>query len=71
MKIKKGDKVVVITGKDKGKTGEVVRAFPRENAVLIDGVGMVKRHHRGAKGQTGRIVEKPRPINVSNVKLIK
>lgn len=70
MKIKKGDKVQVVSGKDKGKTGEVLRAFPKTGKVLIEGVAVVKRHHRGVGGQTGRIVERPMPINVSNVMLI-
>lgn len=61
---------MVVTGKDKGKTGEVTRAFPADNKVLIDGVALAKRHRRGTNGQTGRIVEFPRPIDASNVMLI-
>lgn len=67
MKIKKGDKVKVITGKDKEKAGVVLRAFPRENAVVVEGVGLYKRHVRGAAGKVGRIIERSRAIDASNV----
>ncbi len=67
MKIKKGDKVKVLTGKDKGKTGMVVRAIPKEGRVVIEGVAITKRHVKGRSGQTGRIVERPRAIDASNV----
>ncbi|MSU74534.1 50S ribosomal protein L24 [Candidatus Kaiserbacteria bacterium] len=67
MKIKKGDKVKVIAGKDKGKSGVVVRAFPREDKVLIEGIALYKRHLKGREGKVGTVVERPRPIHVSNV----
>lgn len=67
MKVKKGDKVKVITGKDKGRSGVVLRALPREDAVIVEGVGLYKRHLKGAPGKVGRIVERSRPIHVSNV----
>lgn len=67
MQVKKGDKVKVITGKDKGKSGIVVRALPRENKVVVEGVAIAKRHVRGHAREAGRIVERPRPIDVSNV----
>ncbi len=67
MHVKKGDKVKVITGKDKGKTGVIVRAFPKENKVVIEGVAVAKRHIRKTGTQSGRIVERPMPINASNV----
>ncbi|HQU08258.1 MAG: 50S ribosomal protein L24 [Parcubacteria group bacterium 21-54-25] len=70
MKLKKGDMVKVITGKDKGKTGAVLRVLPHENRVVVEGVAMAKRHRRGAPGQTGRIVEHPLSINASNVMAI-
>ena len=70
MKIKKGDDVVVLTGKDKGKTGSVLRAMPKERRVLVQGVNVVKRHMRASPGQTAGIVEKETPIHVSNVALI-
>ena len=67
MKIKKGDKVRVIAGKDKGATGVVARALPREDKVVVEGVALYKRSLRGTAGKVGRIVERPRPIHVSNV----
>jgi large subunit ribosomal protein L24 len=69
MKIKKGDKVVVITGKYKGKSGTVIKAIPKEDRVVVDGVQIAKVHERGRNGKSkGTIVEKPMPIHVSNVK---
>lgn len=72
MKIKKGDNVRVITGKDKGKTGKVARAFPRDSAVIIDGVNVQKHHRKLKKGeaQGGGIVSVSAPIHVSNVQLL-
>lgn len=71
MKIKKGDEVKVIAGKDKGKTGKVIRAFHDENKVIVEGVFVVKRHTRNRlTGKHGEIVEKTMPIDVSNVMLI-
>ena len=68
MKIKKGDKVKVITGKDKGKSGVILRALPRENKVIVEGVGLYKRHLSGRRAnQVGRIIERSRPIDASNV----
>lgn len=70
MFIKKEDKVIVITGKDKGKTGKVTKAFPREDMVLIEGVNMKKKHMKSRKnGQKGEIIDKAYPIHVSNVKI--
>ncbi len=70
MKIKKGDNVVIIAGKDKGKEGKVAKAFPSENKVLIDGANVFKRHQRSRKaGGKGEIVEFSKPIHVSNVML--
>ena len=66
-KIKKGDKVVVITGRDKGKSGEVLRVLRAENRVVVQGVNMVKRHTKPSAGQTGGIIEKEAAIHVSNV----
>jgi large subunit ribosomal protein L24 len=66
-KIKKGDKVVVITGRDKGKSGEVLRVLRDADRVLVQGVNMIKRHTRPAAGQTGGIVEKEAAIHISNV----
>jgi large subunit ribosomal protein L24 len=67
LKIKKGDRVVVITGKDKGKTGEVLRVMPKENRLVVQGVNVVKRHTRPSMGNAGGIVEKEGAIHVSNV----
>jgi large subunit ribosomal protein L24 len=68
MKIKKGDNVIVIAGKDKGKTGKIVAAFPAKNTVVVEGVNISKKHQRAQKsGSKGQIVDKTMPINVSNV----
>jgi len=67
LKIKKGDKVVVITGRDKGKVGEVKKVLPTENRVIVDGVNMIKRHTRPSAGDPGGIVEKEASIHLSNV----
>ena len=70
MKIKKDDKVIVLTGKDKGKTGTVTKALPRENKVVVSGVNVLKVHTKARRsGEKGQIVDKTMPINVSNVKL--
>ncbi len=70
MKIRKGDNVVVITGRDKGKRGSVLRVLPTENRVVVQGINTVKRHTRPRAGQAGGIVEKELPIHASNVALI-
>lgn len=67
MHVKKGDKVKIIAGKDKGKTGLIVRALPRENKVIVEGMALFKRHLKGAPGKVGRIIERSRPIHASNV----
>ena len=68
MKIKKGDNIIVIAGKDKGKTGKVVMSFPKDNKVLVEGVNMQKKHQKARKsGTKGQIIEKAMPVNVSNV----
>ena len=67
MQVKKGDKVRVITGKDKGKSGVILRALPREGKVIVEGIALYKRHLKGGQGKVGRIVERPRAIDVSNV----
>ena len=70
MKLKKGDKVVVIAGKSRGSTGTIVRAMPKDDMVLIDGVNMVKRHRKAtSQSRAGQIIEKPMPIHSSNVML--
>ena len=67
LKIKKGDKVVVITGRDKGKTGEVLKVLREENRLIVQGVHMVKRHQRQTMQTQGGIIEKEASIHVSNV----
>jgi large subunit ribosomal protein L24 len=67
LKIKKGDKVIVITGRDKGKQGEVLRVLRAESRVIVQGVHIVKRHTRQSAGNPGGIVEKESAIHVSNV----
>ncbi len=69
LKIRKGDKVVVITGKDKGKQGEVVRVFPSENRAVVQGVNVVRRHTRQTAAQEGGIIPKEMPIQISNLAL--
>ncbi len=66
-KIKKGDKVVVITGRDKGRSGEVLRVLRKEDRVLVQGVNMVQRHTRPSTAGAGGILEKEAPIHISNV----
>ena len=75
MKIKKGDHVVVIAGKDKGATGTVIVAYPDRNKVLVQGVNMVKKNkkvtYQGSRGaKEGGITHEEAPINVSNVQLV-
>lgn len=65
--IKKGDKVIVTTGRDKGKKGEVLRMFPKEDRALVQGVNVVKRHQRQTQTQAGGIVSKESPIHLSNL----
>ncbi len=66
-KIKKGDKVSVITGRDKGKTGEVLRVDLKKDRVLVQGVNVVKRHQGPTQTNPGGIIEKEAPLHVSNV----
>jgi large subunit ribosomal protein L24 len=69
MHVKKGDNVIVLTGKDKGKTGKILRSLPRENRVLVEGINIKKVHERSTKGKgKGTIVEKAFPIHASNVR---
>lgn len=67
LKVRKGDRVFVLTGKDKGRTGEVLRVLPKEGRVVVQGVNVVKKHQRPAPGNPGGIVEVEAPIHVSNV----
>jgi large subunit ribosomal protein L24 len=66
-KIRKGDRVVVLTGRDKGRTGEVIEVRPDENRALVRGVNLVKRHQRQTANQEGGIISKEGPIHLSNL----
>lgn len=71
MKLKKGDKVIVIAGKEKGKTATIVRVFAEENRVILDGLNLVKRHRRATRsGAKGQIVDIPQPVHASNVMMV-
>ena len=67
MKIKKGDRVVILSGKDKGKHGEVTKSMPKEGKVIVAGVNVVKRHQRQTQKGQGGIVSKESPIQLSNI----
>lgn len=71
LKIKKGDQVVILSGDDKGKTGEVLKAMPKENKVVVQGVNLVKRHTKPSQTNPGGIVTKEAPVNASNVAFVK
>ena len=70
MKIKKGDQVIVISGKDKGKKGEVLRAIPSESRVVVQGVNVVKKHTKPSQFAAGGIEDKELSVHVSNVALV-
>jgi large subunit ribosomal protein L24 len=71
MKLKKGDKVQVITGKDLGKQGEVTRVLRERNKVIVDGINVAKRHQKSTKAtMQGGIIDKDMPIHVSNVAIV-
>ncbi len=67
--VKKGDKVVVLTGKDKGKSGEVVKVIREDRRAIVSGVNMVKRHTRQSQTEQGGILEKEAPVDMSNIAL--
>ncbi|UXU76081.1 MULTISPECIES: 50S ribosomal protein L24 [unclassified Paracoccus (in: a-proteobacteria)] len=69
-KLKKGDKVVVLTGKDKGKQGEITAVFPKENKAVVDGVNIAIRHQRQTQATQGGRVAKAMPIDLSNLALL-
>jgi large subunit ribosomal protein L24 len=68
-KIKKGDKVVILTGRDKGKTGEVQKVLVSENRVLVGGINQVKRHTKPSAAGNGGVITQDAPIHISNVAL--
>ena len=67
LKLKKGDKVIVITGKDKGKVGNILQVLPKSEKVIVSGAGEVKKHSKPSKTGGGGIVKKSMPIHISNV----
>ena len=71
MHVKRGDKVVVIAGKDKGKEGNVIAAFPEQNKVIVEGVAVAKKHQKARmQGQASAIIDKEMPIDASNVRRV-
>jgi len=70
MKIKKGDKIIVIAGKDKGKSGKVLHILTKMDKVIVEGVNIIKKHQKAkSQQQKGGIIEKEAPIHISNIKL--
>lgn len=69
-KFKKGDKVIVLTGRDKGKTGDVVKALPQQDRLIVQGVNMMRKHTRASATEAGGIVDKEASIHVSNVAIV-
>ncbi|KQS86682.1 MULTISPECIES: 50S ribosomal protein L24 [unclassified Rhizobium] len=69
-KIRKGDKVVVLTGKDKGRSGEVLQVLPKEDRAVVRGVNMVKRHQRQTQSQEAGIINKEASIHLSNIAIV-
>ncbi len=71
MKIKKGDNVKIISGKDRGKSGKVLGIFPKSNSLVVEGINIRKKHSRPKKqGQKGQVIQKPAPMSASSVMLI-
>ncbi len=71
MKLKKGDNVIIITGKDKGKKGVISKTLPKENKVIVEGLNMLKKHMRPRRqGEKGSVVSVAMPINASNVMIL-
>lgn len=71
MKIRKGDNIIVTTGKDKGKKAKILKVFPKDGLVLVEGMNIHKKHQRGTKSnQKGQILDIPTPISISNVSLL-
>ena len=71
MKLKKGDNIIVISGKDKGKQGKIIKTFPQEQHIIVENINLKKKHQRPKTGgKKGEKIETPRPISVSSVMLI-
>ncbi|CAA2104806.1 MULTISPECIES: 50S ribosomal protein L24 [Methylobacterium] len=66
-KVKKGDKVVILTGRDKGRSGEVIQVMPKEDRALVRGVNLVKKHQKQTQNQEGGIISKEAAIHLSNI----
>ena len=69
-KIRKGDKVVILAGKDKGRTGEVIQVLPKEDRAFVRGVNMVKRHTRQSQSQEAGIINKEASLHLSNIAIV-
>ena len=69
VKVKKGDRVVILAGKDKGKLGEILKVMPRENKAIVQGVNVVRKHQKQTQTQEGGIISKEAPIHISNIAL--
>jgi large subunit ribosomal protein L24 len=71
MKVKKGDNVLIIAGKDKGRTGKITRALPKDAKILVEGINLKKKHVRPKReGEKGQVVDIPAALDISNVKVI-
>lgn len=71
MKIRKGDQVLIISGKDRGRKGKIIEAFPKEARIVVEEINLRKKHMKPRKeGEKGQIIQVPAPLDVSNVKLI-
>ena len=66
-KLKKGDRVIVLAGKDKGKSGMIAKVMPSEGRAVVDGINLIRRHTKQSAGQEGGIITKPAPIQLSNL----
>ena len=69
LKIKKGDEVIVLAGKDKGKKGNIIKTFPKLNKAIVSGINKVKKHQKPGNNEPGGIVEKEMPIHISNLNI--
>jgi len=71
MKVKKGDNVLIIAGKDKGRTAKIIKSFPKDLKILVEGINLKKKHVRPKKeGEKGQVVSIPAPMDISNVKVV-
>lgn len=71
MNIKTGDNIIMLSGKDRGKTGRILRFFPEEDKAVVEGLNLVKKHQRPKKqGQKGEVISAPRPVDISKIMLI-